>query len=218
MMVEKVKEMLWNKDMIEWNLWGMDNKGKNLAVLNEFSDMKSGAVFIGDSIVEGFPLSEMIGTPIYNRGVGGDSSALMLKRYPDIALPLRASKLFIWVGTNDIPFIPVEESLKNIGEVIRLTRAANPSAQIYLLSIAPVNESCTDGFVRLAVSLRTNEEIRRRNGAYRTFCDKNEIHYLDIYDDLLDEKGELSMSWTSDGLHPNARAYVRIVKKLKEVL
>ena len=218
MMVEKVKEMLWNKDMIEWNLWGMDNKGKNLAVLNEFSDMKSGAVFIGDSIVEGFPLSEMIGTPIYNRGVGGDSSALMLKRYPDIALPLRPSKLFIWVGTNDIPFIPVEESLKNIGEVIRLTRAANPSAQIYLLSIAPVNESCTDGFVRLAVSLRTNEEIRRRNGAYRTFCDKNEIHYLDIYDDLLDEKGELSMSWTSDGLHPNARAYVRIVKKLKEVL
>ncbi len=216
-MVEKVKEMLWSKDMIEWNLWGMENKGQNLAVLNEFAE-KGKPVFIGDSIVEGFPLSELIGVPFYNRGVGGDSTALMLKRYPAVALPLGPSKLFIWAGTNDIPHIPVEESLKNIGEIVRLTRASFPRTQFYLLSVSPVNESCTDGFVRLAVSLRTNAEIMRRNAAYRIFCERNDVRYIDIYGDLLDGNGELSMSCTSDGLHPNARAYVKVAAKIKEVL
>ncbi len=214
-MKEKLKAVLGEKEFIELQLWMMDNKGKILASLNEYA-RKGRPVFIGDSIVEGFALEEFFDEKIYNRGVGGDTSKQMRDRYPSVALPLAPSALLIWVGTNDIASgFTAEESVANIAAVVEQTRALLPDTKFYLLSIAPTNERCKDEYVRLSVSDRTNEKIRLHNEAYRKYAAENDVTFVDFYDDLLVD-GELPMNETYDGLHPNGKGYLPVVKKLKE--
>ena len=67
--------------------------------------------------------------------------------------------------------------------------------------------------------INTNAKVVILNEKLRKYCEENEIDYLDLYDDLLDNNGVINPIYTDDGLHPNETCYMfiidRISKKIK---
>jgi acyl-CoA thioesterase I len=91
-------------------------------------------VCIGNSIVKGFPhrqgqsfpsvLRERTGWQVINKGVNGDTTAMVLSRFPTDVLAHQPDKAFILTGTND--FIhqiasPIE-AIKNIELMIEIAQ------------------------------------------------------------------------------------------------
>ena len=79
-------------------------------------------------------------------------------------------------------------------------------SKIYLESIYPVNRNLDTGMVRN----RKNEIIRDMNEELKEYCIKNQVTYIDMYEELADEDGNFSEDFTDDGLHPNDLGYARI--------
>ena len=48
------------------------------------------------------------------------------------------------------------------------------------------------------------------------YCSKNNITYIDIYNELRDEDGNLKLEYTKEGLHMSDDGYKIITKKLKK--
>ncbi len=188
--------------------------------LNEFAQ-KGMTVFAGDSIMEYFPVHELLGGGIYDRGVGGDTSGEMLARLPAIVLPLNPSKVFIMVGTNDIQAgVGTDATIHNLKEAFRLLhengRSNGTDTRIYLLSVIPVNER-GEGDAVSGVGIRTNAAIRRLNERYEALCKECGCEFVNVYP-LLERDGSLPDEFSADGLHPNIKGYLPICDEIRKHL
>lgn len=183
--------------------------------LNKIAE-RQGIVMVGDSIVEGYPLSEFFDKKIYNRGISGDTSGGMLRRLEMTALPLRPQLSLLWIGTNDVQDeIPIDEISSNLEKASKML--AETGSRVIVLSVLPVNESSSDPNVRSTVGKRTNKVINAINEKYRTLCEKNGWTYLDVRS-CITENGELPLKYSEDGLHPNIEGYISISKVIAAVI
>lgn len=81
-------------------------KVQNFRCLNAAAK-KGETVFVGSSLCELFPISEMLQNVeprirVYNRGIGGDVTDGLLQRMEESVFALEPKKVFINIGTNDI--------------------------------------------------------------------------------------------------------------------
>ena len=81
-------------------------KVQNFRCLNAVA-RKGETVFVGSSLCELFPISEMLQNVeprlrVYNRGIGGDVTDGLLERMEESVFALEPKKVFINIGTNDI--------------------------------------------------------------------------------------------------------------------
>ena len=85
-------------------------------------------VFIGDSQVQNFPLSELFKNSfLVNRGVLGDDTKGILNRIEEV---YNAKKVFIEVGVNDLKIgKTVNEVARNIDQIVTNIRTNNPKAK-----------------------------------------------------------------------------------------
>ena len=95
---------------------------------NQVSSLKSGFccrarhLFIGDSIVEYYPLQELFGTSktIVNRGIRGYQTGLLLENLDAHLYGGAVDKIVLLIGTNDIgKDVPVNEALNNLESIIQ---------------------------------------------------------------------------------------------------
>src|SRR6185295_529797 len=64
---------------------------------------ESRVVFVGDSIVSGWPIARSFpGKPYVNRGIGGQTTAQVLVRFHQDVVALAPKVVVILLGTNDI--------------------------------------------------------------------------------------------------------------------
>ena len=205
---------------------GQDVKYMNFRRQNEFA-RHGQTVFSGNSITEQYPVAEWFGDymaktgqSVYNRGVGGEVSEGLLKQYPDVVLSLEPSTIVLLVGSNDLAMgVKEAEIIKNISEVIRLTKQRLPDSKIILQAVYPVNPSKAVKEIRfLPGQKRTNGTIDSLNIALAALAKEWNILWVDTTKKLRDSSGLLKSEYSPDGLHLNAEGYAVISAALSVVL
>ena len=184
----------------QWLLNEQAKIQKNYRDLNQLAVKEPAIIFIGDSIVEYFPLHELLQSPkiLVNRGIRGYKTDLLLENLDAHLFGQALDKVFLLIGTNDIgKEMPQTETLANLEAVIQEISRDYPLAQIQLLSVLPVNEQ--EQYKDLA-SIYTN------------------VHFIDLYDNFLDEGGQLREDFTTDGLHLTIAGYAMLSKALQPYL
>ena len=182
--------------------------------LNQISVIEPDIIFIGDSIVEYFPLQELLGTTktIVNRGIRGYQTGLLLDNLDAHLYGDAVDQIVLLIGTNDIgKDIPMNEALNNLESVIQTISRDYPLSQIKLVSILPVNEG--EDF-KQTVYIRTNEKIKAWNQASAYM----QVEFVPVFENLLDQKGQLKSDFTTDGLHLSVSGYQALSSTLKKYI
>ena len=187
--------------------------------LNRISVIEPSIIFIGDSIIEYYPLQELLGTSktIVNRGIRGYQTGLLLKNLDAHLYGDAVDQIVLLIGTNDIgKNVPMMEALNNLESVIQTISRDYPLSQIKLVSILPVNER--ENF-KQTVYIRTNEKIKEWNQAYQELAlAYMQVEYVSVFDKLLDQEGQLKSDYTTDGLHLSVSGYQTLSKALKDYI
>lgn len=203
----------------EWLLKEQAKMQDKYRELNQVSVKEPDIIFIGDSIVEYYPLQELLQTNkvLINRGIRGYKTDLLLDNLDAHLFGSALDKVFILIGTNDIgKEIPQSETLENLEGVIQKISREYPLAQIQLLSVLPVNEGEE---YKGTVYLRTNGKIQDLNRAYQGLASiYTNVQFIDLYETLLDETGQLGQEFTTDGLHLTIAGYAVLSSELDKYL
>ena len=187
--------------------------------LNRISVIEPSIIFIGDSIIEYYPLQELLGTSktIVNRGIRGYQTGLLLKNLDAHLYGDAVDQIVLLIGTNDIgKDVPMMKALNNLESVIQIISRDYPLSQIKLVSILPVHEG--DEY-KQTVYIRTNEKIKEWNQAYQELASAYmQVEYVSAFDELIDQEGQLKSDYTTDGLHLSVSGYQALSDALKTSL
>ena len=187
--------------------------------LNQVSVVEPDILFIGDSIVEYYPLQELFGTSktIVNRGIRGYQTGLLLENLDAHLYGGAVDKIVLLIGTNDVgKDVPVNEALNNLEAIIQSIARDYPLTEIKVLSILPVNEGEE---YKQTVYIRTNEKIQEWNQAYQELVSAYmQVEFVPVFDSLTDQAGQLKKYYTTDGLHLSITGYQVLTKALKDYL
>ena len=202
--------------------WLLKEQGKiqtKYRHLNQVSIVEPDILFIGDSIVEYYPLQELFGTSktIVNRGIRGYQTRLLRENLDAHLYGGAVDKIVLLIGTNDMgKDVPVNEALNNLEAIIQSIARDYPLTEIKLLSILPVNESEE---YKQTVYIRTNEKIKKWNQAYKELASAYiQVEFVPVFDSLIDQAGQLKKDYTTDGLHLSVPGYQVLTKSLKDYL
>ena len=146
---------------------------------------------------------------IINTGFGGSKASDLLYYLDELVLDFNPSKVIIYEGDNDISSgHKINFILKNIKSIIKKIEEKNKYVQIILISAKP-------SIMRW--------DLRRKyiqlNKKYKNLALKNNnIHYADIWSQMIDS-GELKTDiFIEDGLHLNVKGYKIWEKVLRPIL
>ena len=202
--------------------WLLKEQGKiqtKYRHLNQVSVVEPDILFIGDSIVEYYPLQELFGTSktIVNRGIRGYQTGLLRENLDAHLYGGAVDKIVLLIGTNDIgKDVSVNEALNNLEAIIQSIARDYPLSEIKLLSILPVNEGEE---YKQTVYIRTNEKIQKWNQAYKELASAYmQVEFVPVFDSLTDQAGKLKKDYTTDGLHLSVAGYQILTKSLKDYL
>ena len=184
--------------------------------LNQISVIEPDIIFIGDSIVEYYPLQELLGTTktIVNRGIRGYQTGLLLDNLDAHLYGDTVDQIVLLIGTNDIgKDVPMSQALGNLESVIQSISRDYPLSQIKLVSILPVHQGEE---YKQTVYIRTNEKIKAWNQAYQELAFAYmQVEYVSVFEELLDQEGQLKSDYTTDGLHLSVSGYQTLSETLK---
>ena len=184
--------------------------------LNQISVIEPDIIFIGDSIVEYYPLQELLGTTktIVNRGIRGYQTGLLLDNLDAHLYGDAVDQIVLLIGTNDIgKDVPMSQALTNLESVIQSISRDYPLSQIKLVSILPVHQGEE---YKQTVYIRTNEKIKAWNQAYQELAFAYmQVEYVSAFEELLDQEGQLKSDYTTDGLHLSVSGYQALSETLK---
>lgn len=154
-------------------------------------------VFIGDSITAQWDLAVYFpGQNYINKGVGGNTSAMVLARFDADAISERPDTIVILVGLNDInQNISLSETQANISSMVAKARQAG--IRVILCTVLPIGPPIDP----LIVALH-NQEIVVMDGWIRA-----QSNAIADYYSAIQVNGVLPQSLSIDGGHPNADGY-----------
>ncbi|TJZ62335.1 GDSL family lipase [Sphingobacterium olei] len=193
-----------------YNNWYYEGREK---LYQELEGTRYDVVFFGNSITERGPWQELIGRKytVGNRGIGGDNTFGMKARIADV-VKSKPKKIFLMMGINDVGGgLPVEWSLRNYEEIIRIILSVSPKTKIYVQSILPLNESV----LKYDYLFGKEQLIRNLNKGIEELSHKYNLTYVNVKEELADDD-VLEKEYTMDGIHVNTEAYIRWVNYLKE--
>lgn len=161
-------------------------------------------VAIGDSLTVGFPyahrcswvraVEETLGVRIYNKGVNGDTTGQMLRRFGRDCLALEPSHVIITGGSNDaFAGKDVDDILGNITGMIEqaLTKGIKPIIGLP----PPLNPPADEKMLAL---YRAEMEA---------FAAEKGIAVINFYKAFFDDGGRVRTELFADGAHPNLAGY-----------
>ena len=197
-----------------------DNK-KPIIIKQEV--MNPNIVMLGDSITDFYDLDKYYGsdTLIVNSGIGGNRAHDIINDIRNRVYAYNPSKVFLLIGVNDILYDDAtpEQVVSQIDEIVIEIKAKLPNAKIYIESIYPVNNEWKDNYDdRVKDEKIVNSTIVMTNDQIEEYCEFNNIEYINLYSNLLDENGVLDHNYSDDGLHPNENGYKVITKILKKYM
>ena len=149
-----------------------------------------------------------------NRGVAGIDSVWLLEHLKEQVLDLEPSKLVLLIGINDIGrSYPIRDIVTRISDIIMTVRQESLFTEVYLLSVFPVSE---ESQYASKVKIRNNTTVRELNQQLAVLPG---VTYVDLFDYLTDDMGQLNDNYTTDGLHLSPQGYQVLAEPIiKEIL
>ncbi len=163
-------------------------------------------LFIGDSITQGW---ESAGKEVWdyyyadrnavNLGTSGDRTYHVLWRLDDLDFSRVSPKLaVIMIGTNNHGIHSAEQIAEGVTAIVQTVRERLPQTKVLLLGIFP-REAAPDAENRVKLAA-ANQILAGLN-------DGQNVFFLDIGEEFLNEDGVLPESIMPDALHPNTEGY-----------
>lgn len=163
-------------------------------------------VFIGDSITQGW---EGRGKGVWkqyygernavNLGIGGDRTQHVIWRLDNGNLEGIEPKLaVIMIGTNNSGSNTPEQIAAGVTKIVDQLQAKTPKTKILLLGVFPRGANPQDA--RRQVNEKTNQLISKLDA-------REQVHYLDIGEEFLEDDGTLSREIMPDLLHLSEQGY-----------
>jgi len=194
-------ELIEAQDWANLERYRQENK-----VFQIYGSDKNRVVFMGNSITEGWGHHhpEFFKNKSYiNRGISGQTTPQMLVRFKQDVVALNPKVVVICAGTNDIAGNTGPSTLKmivdNISSMAEIALTNN--IKVVIASVHPAFD------YPWKPGLKPNEKIPVLNKLLKSYCDKNEIVYLDYFSAMVDDKNGLRSDLGSDGVHPNKKGY-----------
>ena len=110
------------------------------------------------------------------------------------------AKIYIELGINELGG-DSDSFIQSYGKMIDTIRAAEPDADIYILSILPVSKD------KSAEGQFTIERVKACNEKLYALATEKECYYMDVYSALLGSDGYLPADETWDGVHLTPDTY-----------
>lgn len=181
-----------------------DNKVFSYRVQNA-NLSKGQVVFIGDSITDLYVLDDHyadLDLACYNRGIGGDTTAGVLKRLQVSVFDLEPSVVVLMIGTNDVNGnLPKNEILDRYRQIVEAIRTTLPDTKLYCVSLIPQNKQLEEDS-EIDVD-HTTEVILRLNPEIRQIAETAGAQYIDLFPLLADSDNFLLPEYSDDGIHLN---------------
>lgn len=163
------------------------------------------AVFMGDSITEGWALGDpsLFSRGVVDRGISGQTSPQMLVRFYQDVVALHPRAVHIMAGTNDLagntgPSSP-DDFKNNIRAMADLARAHH--IQVILASIPPAER------FPWRPDIRPVAQIRQLNAWLKQYAGEHQLIYADYNAPLTTSSGAFRAELSNDGVHPNSDGY-----------
>jgi lysophospholipase L1-like esterase len=169
------------------------------------SGVKPQAVFMGDSITEGWRESQPDFFEKDNvcRGISAQTTPQMLVRMHADVVALFPKVVHIMAGTNDIAFntgpMSADDTRRNVMAMCDIARANK--IRIVLASIPPA------ALFPWKPGLETAGTIVALNGWIRGYAKAIGATYADYHGAMADEKNGMKPGLASDEVHPTAKGY-----------
>ena len=188
---------------------------------------KGQAVFTGSSLMEQFPLNEMLqgeALPyrVYNRGMSGFVAPQLLQVLDVCVYELAPAHVFLNIGTNDMsrPDYRQEALLACYRRILEEILSHVPGVKLHLLAYYPVNPDLEgqEGWAAEALRHRTNQVLREANRGVEALAREMGAEYLDLNAPLLDSQGRLRAQYTKEGIHLYPAGYQAVLGELLPVL
>ncbi len=175
-------------------------------------------VFLGDSLTDFWDLKKYFpDNHVVNSGINGNSTDDILKDMDNRVYRYNPSKVFLLIGTNDTIYGKSNDYIvNNIFKITSEIKGNRPDAEVYVESIYPINNTDDDKISHSMVKDRTNTRIKKLNSMIKERAEKEKITYIDMYDKLTDDDGNLNIDYTKEGLHMNDKGYEVIAKEIKK--
>lgn len=226
---KKIKAIIWTYRVISFILLGallvllkvhVDSK-KPTIVKKEI--LNPNVVMLGDSITDFYDLDKFYGSDmlIVNSGINGNKTEDIINNIRNRVFAYNPSKIFLLIGVNDILYDgdDPENVVDQIDEIVMEINNKLPNTKIYIESIYPVNNEWKDNHDnRVKDEKEVNSTIIMTNDRIEEYCEANDLKFIDLYPDLLDDNGVLNHDYTDDGLHPNENGYKVITEILKKYM
>lgn len=188
---------------------------------------KGQVVFTGSSLMEQFPLNEMLqgeALPyrVYNRGMSGFVAPQLLQVLDVCVYELAPAHVFLNIGTNDMsrPDYRQEALLACYRRILEEILSHVPGVKLHLLAYYPVNPDLEgqEGWAAEALRYRTNQVLREANQGVEALAREMGAEYLDLNAPLLDSQGRLRAQYTKEGIHLYPAGYQAVLGELLPVL
>jgi lysophospholipase L1-like esterase len=170
-------------------------------------------VMLGDSQIALCEWQEFLSDSlkVLNRGISGDYVDGVWGRLNE-ALRHKPLKIFLLIGVNDLFFGNNQEAIEaRYREIVQKIRRESPDSELILQSVLPVN-----GEMRSLPA--TNAEIQALNVRIAQIAKDYALPYVDLYSQLTDASGNLSVKFTDDGIHLNGTGYLVWKKQIEGVM
>ena len=186
-------------------------------------------VFMGDSITHMWELGAYFQGDrgiIVNRGIGGDTTEYMHKRFEADAIQLRPRAVVLMAGTNDV-FQTADDlwwgvkgrdeaevengAVRNVESIAQM--AGGAGIRLILCSILPTRQLWNNQ------QREKNELIARINGRYKALAGERGLIFVDYHARLVDSDGLTMRDGLSvDGVHPHVLGYDIMADALRSAL
>lgn len=164
------------------------------------------AVFLGDSITEGWARSDpgfFASNGLVGRGISGQVTGQTLLRFQQDVVGLHLKVVHIMIGTNDVAGnagpTTCDDIERNLAGMVQLARA-NGIAVV----LATVPPSADFPWRR---GMAPAQKIIALNSWIRDYAKRENITVADYHAALTDSGGGFRAKWTVDGEHPNPAGF-----------
>jgi lysophospholipase L1-like esterase len=175
---------------------------------------KSAVVFLGNSILAGYAWHEAFpGLKVINRAIGGDGTSGVINRMDEILRHEPVMLILGGIGRSDIVFgLSMDSIMNNYDKIIKTAAARCKGIQVVMLSEIPWRSDI------LKSEPFNNNNIRELNGRIIDYARRNKCAFVDFAALVTDKSGNLDTAFTSDGVHPNTAAYIKLKNALDPII
>lgn len=191
------------KDIFRLNAYAWMNSQLEIPKLDE-----NRVVFIGNSITENWVhlrYKFFKDNDYICRGIGGQTSPLLLLRFRQDVIELHPKIVVINTGINDIAEnTGAYDPEFTLGNIISMAQLAEINGiKVILSSVLP-----SDGFGWRGGIENIPEKINELNNKIKSYATEKGYCYVDYNTPMKAENNGLKSSYTFDGLHPNEEGYI----------